>query len=390
MINMKILLTRLKILLLRKETIFWILLFPILLASAEYLAFNNVINATEIEQINVGVIEDEDYKINDVLNEVIKNAMIDDDTKLYNTTSYKTYDDAYKGLENKDVTILLYKENNSTTIYSRDSINSSITYSIINQTETVINTITKAHQKYYTDLAQGLNPTPVNEKEIQESLLSDINYFIDESNNKSAGYMIIYFYTLIALSCLYAAFMGVSMMNDLRADRSSLGIRITTTVVSKPKLTGIYFLASVIFEAISSVIISLFFNYVLNITLGTPLLVILSIFVGGITGLALGMLVGVFVGGSDKVREGVVSTGVLVFCILSGMMSTEIKNVINQNLPWFNYINPAALITDSLYSLYIYDTYTKYIICMSIMGVFILISLLLIFIKTRGEKYASL
>ena len=47
-------LTRLKVLLRRKSTLFWVFLFPLLLATAEYFAFGNFIHSTRSEERRVG------------------------------------------------------------------------------------------------------------------------------------------------------------------------------------------------------------------------------------------------------------------------------------------------------------------------------------------------
>ena len=60
-------LTRLKILLRRKETLFWVLIFPLLLATAEYLAFGNFVNTTPIDTIPIGIIMTEEYAPSDYL-----------------------------------------------------------------------------------------------------------------------------------------------------------------------------------------------------------------------------------------------------------------------------------------------------------------------------------
>ncbi|MDE5565564.1 MAG: hypothetical protein K2I77_01135, partial [Anaeroplasmataceae bacterium] len=54
--------TRLKVLLKRKEIIFWVFIFPILLASVEYFAFGKFIHSDPIDTIEVGCVVE--YQIN--------------------------------------------------------------------------------------------------------------------------------------------------------------------------------------------------------------------------------------------------------------------------------------------------------------------------------------
>ncbi|MEI3499074.1 MAG: hypothetical protein V8Q71_00925 [Bacilli bacterium] len=46
--------------------------------------------------------------------------------------------------------------------------------------------------------------------------------------------------------------------------------------------------------------------------------------------------------------------------VLSGMMGVTLKYVIDKNIPVVNLINPNNLITDGFYSLYYYDTLSRY------------------------------
>ncbi|MDE7214144.1 MAG: ABC transporter permease, partial [Anaeroplasmataceae bacterium] len=105
MINM-LFLTRLKVLLKRKETLFWVLLFPILLASAEYFAFGKFIKSTPIETITIGIVED---KTPDLLKDILKEAKIDEDNYLYEVISYSDTTSASQALEDKEIELYLYE-----------------------------------------------------------------------------------------------------------------------------------------------------------------------------------------------------------------------------------------------------------------------------------------
>ena len=110
---------------------------------------------------------------------------------------------------------------------------------------------------------------------------------------------------------------------------------------------------------------------------------------GGIAGVSFGMFIGTFKL-SEKKSEGVITIFTLGLSALAGLMNVEIKHMVTQNMSFINYINPAAMITDSLYALYYYDTYTSYILYTCLLFSFSLIMLLVVLWKTRGEKYASL
>ncbi len=75
---------------------------------------------------------------------------------------------------------------------------------------------------------------------------------------------------------------------------------------------------------------------------------------------------------------------------LAGLMSADMKYAVEQHAPLVNRINPAAVITDALYCINVYDDAVRYrrslvtLTCMCV--VLTLVSFLLI----RRERYDSL
>lgn len=384
-----LILTRLKVLLKRKSTLFWVLLFPILLASAEYFAFGKFIHSTPIDTITIGVIEE---KTPSVLETIFKEAKIDEDTPLYEVKSYSTIDLAAKALEEDEIKHYIYEENDKIEVLAKaNGIELSVTSSVIEQAKIIETTIEKAYQTYYEQLALGQNPEKVDEQAIIKNLTQEVSYFKDNSTDKTATFYTFYFYSLLAMSCLYAALFGVSIVQDVRADRSSLGIRISSSVVSKGKLMISYFLASCLLQIISASILCLYFVFVLRIGLGGNIgLILLTLILGGFAGITIGMLIGTLVKGGEAKAQGIVTAVTLSLSCLSGLMSVDVKHLVDQYMPFINYINPASLISNSLYALYYYDSYTTYIINSLILAGFTILSVGIVIFKMRGEKYASL
>lgn len=373
MINM-LFLTRLKVLLRRKDTLFWILLFPILLASAEYLAFGKYIHSEPIDTIEMGYVEEE--PLNDYLLQVFKEIKLEDDKLLYEIHAYSTKASAMASLEASDISILLTEENNDLKIDAKAyGMDVTITENIINQFKIVQEMI----------LSTGESP-----EVIYTHLLADTSYIKDLSNNKNATFYTAYFYALMAMACLYAAFFGVSVIADVRADRSNLGIRISASVVPKWKMILINFLAALLLEFLSSCILYIYLAFILKVSLGNFIgLILLTLILGGIAGIVLGMLVATFCK-NEKKCDGILTSLTLGLCVFAGLMSVDIKHLVDQYASFINYINPASMITNSLYALYYYDGLTKYWLYTGLLALFSLIGVAVVIFKTRGEKYASL
>ena len=79
----------------------------------------------------------------------------------------------------------------------------------------------------------------------------------------------------------------------------------------------------------------------------------------------------------------------MLMSFLAGLMWVEIKYIIACKAPLFSYINPAALIADAFYSLYLFDGYRRFF---TNIGLLLLISTVMCaasFIRLRREKYAA-
>lgn len=372
-------LTRLKVLLKRKSTLFWVLLFPILLSTAEYFAFGRFIHSTPIDTITIGVVEE---KTPVLLKTIFEEAKIEEERNLYSVKVYSSIDAASNALQLGEIKHFVYENDSDVKVVAkRNGTELSITSTIIEQAKIIETTI----------LAAKENSNEVDENLIIKNLLEEVSYFKDKSTNKTATFYTFYFYSLMAMSCLYAALFGVSIIQDVRADRSSLGIRISSSVVSKGKLMLSYFAASCVLQIISATVLCLYFVYGLKISLGGNIgLILLTLILGGFSGITIGMLIGAFVKGGEAKAQGIVTAVTLSLSCLSGLMAVDVKHLVDKYLPFINYVNPASLISNSLYALYYYNTYTNYIIYSVILACFSILAVGIVIYKMRGEKYASL
>ena len=105
---------------------------------------------------------------------------------------------------------------------------------------------------------------------------------------------------------------------------------------------------------------------------------------------SMGFMIGSFGRISQGAKVGIAMTISMLSCFFSGLMIGNMKAILAEKLPWFNRINPAALISDAFYCLNVYQDYDRYLeknVSMLILAVlFVTIGILL----TRRRKYASL
>ena len=103
---------------------------------------------------------------------------------------------------------------------------------------------------------------------------------------------------------------------------------------------------------------------------------------------------GLFVGSLGKLSEGIKVAVILaismVCSFLAGLMNSNMKDLVEKHAPIINRINPAALISDSFYTLNNYDSMNRY--ARDILTLLLMTAILFIVstLVTRRKTYASL
>ena len=115
-----------------------------------------------------------------------------------------------------------------------------------------------------------------------------------------------------------------------------------------------------------------------------------ALFLGSMIGVTMGM----FITSIGKMGEGM-KVGVMVgvsmamsFC--AGLMNADIKNIIDRSAPLLNRINPAALISDALYCINVYDAPARYAQDILILGVMCVLLTAGTYLIIRRERYGSI
>ena len=149
--------------------------------------------------------------------------------------------------------------------------------------------------------------------------------------------------------------------------------------------------SNVIFQFICNLVSFVFIVLVLKIDLTYHLpLAILTVFVGCLTGTAMGFFVGAIGAFSEGTKQGILVSGSLLLCFLSGLMVGNMWIIVENTCPVINRISPAALISRAFYTLGIQDNLNQYYQCiLTLIGISALFCLGG-FLLTRRKRYASI
>lgn len=359
----------------QKETVFWSMLFPILLGTLFYASFGS--SKTEIETIDIAVVEMDDSEMSK--NFVGFLEMIEDDEPELIAIQKLSKEKADKKLEDLEIAGLFYACEEPELVVTSNNISSSILKSLLD-------TFNRQAQMY-KDIAME------KPQKFQETASSAYLEFANETTltGKSVDGMVQYFYSLIGMACMFGSFIGYLVSVQLQANVSAVGLRRAISYTSKFKQFIAGTITSVFVQYVNIAILLLYLQFVLKIDLSGNIFKLIGIcLTGGFIGVSIGMFTGTLSKLSEGVRIGILVAEGLLLSFLSGLMVGGIKGLIEENFPLLNRVNPAAVITDAIYSITIYDDPGRYILNIVILIIMSLIIGAVTFIITRRECYDSI
>lgn len=374
--------------------IFWTFAFPIILGTFFKMAFSNIENSEKLEIINIAIIENQDFKENEIFKEAFKTLSDENNEDRLFNTKYTTEEEAKKLLEDDEIDgFIILKEDEPKVVFKESGINQTIlkyvTEEIIGTSNIVGNLAEDEIKKeimsgnYNIDY-EKIYKNLVDLAENQDTKINNIS-----SNNLS--YTMIEFYTLIAMACLYGGILGMVAINQNLANMSNNGKRVSVAPTPKVKVILSSVLASYITQLIGLLLLFLFTIFILKVDFGNnlPLIILLAIS-GSFAGLSMGLAIGTIFKTNENIKTGIVVSVTMLGCFLSGMMGITMKYIVDKNLPIINKINPASMITDGFYSLYYYDTLDRYFFNIVSLIVFAVIMIGISFYSIRRQKYDSI
>ena len=207
----------------------------------------------------------------------------------------------------------------------------------------------------------------------------------------NTDYFVQYFYNLLAMVAMYGSLLGLNITQFNQANLSPVGARKGISPVPKSIGIGASLTASMIVEALCMVINVSFTVFILRVDMGERLpLVYLAAIVGGILGVAVGFFIGACNNLKFNAKVGISMAFSMLMCFLSGLMVGNMKAIIQQHFPVLNLLNPAAVISDSIYCLDIYPGYSHFLAKLTTMVIMSAVLMIAGIAFTRRKKYASI
>lgn len=367
---------RVKSLLRQKNLVFWIMIFPLILATFYNITLRNIKTINDFSPIEVAVVQDSAFsEFNQTIEQLSKG-----DNRMFNLTrSDET--SAKRLLKNNEISGYIIPGETMELVVSKTGINQSILKNFLDQ---------------YSQNAQAINNIVANSPEtlpvLMEALSESQNYVTEVSvTNKSSDPTLVYYYALIAMSCLYGSMYGLEEVNRVQANISTQAARLNVVPVHKLKIFAAGMLAAILIHFTGLLILLGYMNIVLGVSFGdNTFYICLTLLIGSVLGISMGTFISAIVKKSEGMKIAFVLLISMLGSFLSGMMIGEVKYYIAQKMPILAYLNPASLLSDALYALYYYDTHTRFYNNLVGMSLYAIVFCGLTYFIIRGRKYASL
>ena len=357
--------------------VFWPFLFPLALATLMYFAIGQMDQA-DFETVPAAVVVEEEGEAVDSFLPFV-DAM--DESSGLIRAEKMTEEAALKALEKGEAEGIFYVGNDVRLTVSGNGFPESILQSVLAaypSGEEAVKDIARLHPEGMQDALEKMKEydTAVNQVSLGGTTI-DGNVQI--------------FYALIGMACLYGCFIGFGCALWLQANLTALAARRCVAPVHRLKLILTEFGAGFLVHFANMIVLLAYMRYVLKLE-----------FTGSfaeMTGLVLvgsmfGVSMGIFVGSLGKVGEGI-RIGILLgismsLSFLAGLMDASVKDAVEQHAPVLSRVNPAALISDALYCINVYDAPERFADNMVIL---IIMSALMVggaFLIVRRERYGSI
>ena len=406
-----------KILSRNKSLLFWNFIFILIMGILFRMTFSNMQQSSSFQAIKVAIINDQNYK-NDLYFSNAISSLEKSDTHsekdqspILNVTYVDDFESANSLLENKSVSGILQLEQQKPVLTFkspgvRETILKKIVESINDKRsiyeQQLTNLETNIESAIRSKIKSGQKPNIAElQSEIGQSISQNLSHKLkDLSENtidfhsisdKVLDYTVIEYYSLIAMACLSGAFISMFTISSMLANMSERGKRLSVSSAKKPVLILSSFLSCYLTHLVLLTAIFLFNIFILKIDYGNNLPRILLISaLGSLAGISLGTSIGTLIKATAEVKTNIITFFFLFSCFLAGMMGPAIKYLVDTNLPLLNKINPANMIVDGLYSLNIYDDFSRYnsniisLICFSFLCISLSITVL------KKQKFKSL
>ncbi|HIY62704.1 MAG TPA: ABC transporter permease [Candidatus Mediterraneibacter stercoripullorum] len=356
--------------------LFWPLVFPLVLTTAMYLSIGQIEEA-DFETVRAAVVSPAEEKEEPF--RLFLDSMEQDSDLL--ATEEMSEQDAEDALEEGSISGIFYA-----------GAEPSLTVGGSGFPQTILQMVLES----YTEGKETLEDVAQFHPEGMDAALASMESYGDTVEQISLGGRTTdstaqFFYAMMGMACLYGCFIGYGSAMGLQANLTPLAARRCAGPVSRLGMILTEILVSFALHFINMVILLAYMKYILRLEFGGSFVEMLPVlFIGSM----IGVTMGIFITSIGRMGEGVkigIMVGVsMVMSFMAGLMNEYMKNMVDRNFPLLNRINPAALISDAMYCINVYDSPERYAQDMLLLGGLCVLLAAGTFMIIRRKRYDSI
>ena len=360
-----------------KSLLLWLMLFPIVLGVLFKVAFGSIYEKnTLFSAIPTAVVISEE---NGIFRSVMDTVSGDDPPLL--SVTYADDDEARELLKNDEVSGIIYAGDEVTLTVAGTGIQEAILKAFIEQ-----------YGVYETLVEDTIKNDPTKLQAVISALSDDVSACTEiPVTQGNTDHYIQYFYNLIAMVAIFGSITGLHITENNQANMSALGARKNCSPTPKSLSLSASLIGSFAAQAVCMLVCVTFLAFVLKVDFGDRLpLVYPAAVIGGCMGVTIGFFVGSISVLPQEAKLAINMSVSMVLCFMSGLMVADMKATIAEIMPWFNNVNPVALISDSFYCLNLYSDYERFTVKIVSMLIYSVLFAILGIVLSRRKKYASI
>lgn len=373
-----------------KDIVIWTLMFPILLSVLFHFAFASLENEGALSTIPVGVVEDEAYK-----SEVWFGKMMD--TLGMPSEGEDAFLEvlAVSGEEEADLLLkeekvdgyIVIKNGNPRLFVKKSGINQTVLKNLLDRYIRTRESIIDIMKKNPKALGAWALEAAVSGVEMKEE-----DYFEEVSfSGRKPSVTVTYYYSLLAMTCLFGGFHGIMIVSSLQANLSPQGARNTLSPGSRGRLFGALFLAALATLSCCMIVVLCFIRFVLGVSFGGQFgYAVLACILGSGVGISFGCMISLPSRWKFGMKISMVVFATLFCSYLAGLMVSGINYIVQEKAPILAAVNPAARISDAFYCLYYYDSHGRYWLNMGILVLMTAVMFGVSAVFVRRKQYESI
>jgi ABC-type multidrug transport system permease subunit len=382
----------LKALVREKSILIWVIIFPIVLATMFlFIAGFDAADLT-IDPIAVAIVDDANYREATQFKDMIDDLAKTGDDQILDVTLVATSKDAEQKLWDKEIAgfITVGRDAKPKLSFSSQASLTSIERYVLKD---IIDRYVRT-QKTFGSIAMT-NPRALADPALLQALAKDAT--LTKEVSITANKVTIsgrYYYALLGFLAIMAANTALVAIVRTQPNLSALGARRAVGGTSRFTTLAATFMASWVLSYVCLLNGFLYVRFILKVDFGGKELACLVAFIfAAFMATSLGTLVGLIPRLAEQVKTGmltIISSFFSLFAGLYGEPSMQLADKIARTAPWAQKLNPVRQVTDLFYSLYYYDTYTRFFEGLVTLSIMTVVFFVFAMVLVRRQRYASL